>query len=242
MLHWGMTKKDEHEQAQELRRRGHSMKDIARILGVSVGSVHLWVKDTPLRPEDEIRLRERGRGGFNDFVRQRSAAVKTSRKVDDIASAQREAEDEWENRKLDPIFIFGLALYIGEGGKAGSDIAVTNTNPAVLRASLCFFTTIGADMGRVTARITLHQGEHPEEARQYWSKEIGIAPEKFGRVTPSKVSGGKRARHLIHGTVTVRVGHAHIRRKLNRWMELAAQEFGQKCESQHRPGSVTELV
>src|SRR5271165_3703747 len=41
------AKDDRHEQAREMRARGHTYGEIAAQLGVSKGSVSLWVRDMP---------------------------------------------------------------------------------------------------------------------------------------------------------------------------------------------------
>jgi|FLYN01.1.fsa_nt_gi transposase len=38
-------KKEEREKARELRRAGHSVKEICRMLGVAKSSVSAWVRD-----------------------------------------------------------------------------------------------------------------------------------------------------------------------------------------------------
>ena len=213
-----MAKPEEREQARELRKRGQAIKQIARELRVSSGSVHLWVKDIPTSREMKVRLAQRGHQKAHQILRD----LWTQR----ILLAREQALQEWPLRRLDPDFMFGLALYLGEGYKTGSYVGMTNSDPALLRSALRFFQQIGCDMQRVRAGIHLHQGEDPEKALQYWSQEIGIPQQSFNRVVSSKVSGGKRARHLVHGTGLIRVSHVFVKRKLNLWMDLARQEQG----------------
>lgn len=219
-----MTKPVEQNQARELRRRGKSMKAIARELGVSLGSVHLWTKDIPLDPESRARLAENGHQ--KSLLRARVALGEQRLSI--VLADRDEADVEWPLRKLDPEFTYGLALYIGEGHKTSSTVGMTNADPAVLRAALKFFKLIGVDIDRVRVSIILHRGESPNAALRYWSEELLLPPSQFHKVTPSKVSGGKRARHLIHGTANVRLSAFRVKRKLNRWMELARAEFGPK--------------
>lgn len=219
-----MTKNAEREQARELRRRGKSMKVIAKELGVSVGSVHRWTVDVPLTCEQQVRLAEQGHQSNLHRARGTRATSHMSRVIAD----RDVADEEWKTLRANPVFTYGLALYIGEGYKTDSTVGMTNADPAVLRAALRFFQLIGTDIDRVKGGIILHQGESADAALRYWSEELGLPPHRFNKVTASKVSGGKRARHLIHGTALVRVGDARVKRKLNRWMELAHAEFGLK--------------
>jgi transposase-like protein len=216
-----MTKKAEQMQALELRKRGISMKEIARTLGVSVGSVHLWVHQVELSPEFRVRLAQKGRQAL-PFLHASNKEKFAAR----ILRERMEADSEWDSLKTSPAFMFGLALYIGEGAKTGGCIGVANCDPAVLRASVNFMLALGCSPEILRCLVVLHRGEDPEKAVSYWSRELGLPKESFYRVTTSKVSGGKRARHLIHGTASIRACHASIKRKLNRWMELAKKDFG----------------
>jgi hypothetical protein len=219
-----MTKKAEREQARELRRRGKSMKAIAREIGVSPGSVHLWTADIDIGDEQRARLADAAHQGNLLKAKAHLQRGQLLRVLKD----REQADAEWPSLKLKPDFTFGLALYIGEGSKTDSVVGVTNANPAVLRAALRFFDLIGIEMGRVKVNIVLHQGEDPTAALRHWATELGLPPHRFNKVTTSKVSGGQRARHLIHGTACVKLSAASAKRKLNRWMELAQDEFGRK--------------
>ena len=198
-----------------------SFKGIAKYLGVSPGSAHLWAKDVPLSSEDTARLASNGHQNAR-FARKTKRVNQALRILED----RREAEILWESLKKDPLFLFGLALYIGEGYKTESAIGMTSSDPGMLRMALRFFDKIGCDMERIKGGILLHKGEDPQKALDYWSEQLSLPIRRFNKVTASKVSGGVRARHLVHGTARVRVGNARVKRKLKRWMELAQNKMG----------------
>lgn len=212
------AKIEEKAQAQELRRKGMAIKQIAKTLGVSVGSAHLWVKDIPVDRETKIRLAQQ--------CHQANRLAVSDKRDQRLLTARKEAESEWVRLRESPEFMFGLALYLGEGYKKEGRVGVTSSEPALLRMSLRFFALIGCDMQRVRAGVHLHQGEDPAKALTYWSSELGLPESKFEKVVASKVSGGTRARHLVHGTGLVRVSHTAVKWKLNRWMELAREQMG----------------
>lgn len=200
------------------------MKTIAREVGVSVSSVHLWTSNIDIGYEHQARLALAAR-------KENLLKAKANRQGGHLLKVivdREQAEIEWRSFRTSPEFTFGLALYIGEGAKTESTVAVTNTDPAVLRATLRFFSIIGVEMERVKVGIVLHYGEDPVAAIHYWSTELNMPPHRFNKVITSKVSGGKRARHLIHGTAVVKLSAATVKRKLNRWMELAREEFGRR--------------
>jgi transposase-like protein len=52
-------KRAERERARELRRAGHSVKEICRELGVAKSSVSVWVRDIELTDEQLLALKRR---------------------------------------------------------------------------------------------------------------------------------------------------------------------------------------
>ena len=219
-----VRKPKERIKARRLRRGGESLKIIARMCGVSPSTVKAWTDDIELTKEQRLVLYERQQEHRRANGRKTAQFLHARKGLsfkETVALDRQEAEHEWASLRLCSDFMFGLALYVGEGDKTGSRLGLTNADPRVLRKSLEFFRLIGADMPRVRVQVVLHQGEDPVAAQMYWSQELGLALEQINKITPSKHSGGQRARKLIHGTASIRVGCAPIKRKLNRWMELS---------------------
>jgi transposase len=63
------------ESAREMRKAGHSIKEIAKVLNVAVGTAYDWLRDIKVDPETQVHLN--GRGGRANGVR--SHAEKQSR-------------------------------------------------------------------------------------------------------------------------------------------------------------------
>ena len=208
-------------QAKELRISGMSMNEISRYLGVSKSSVHNWTRDTILSPENQIKLLERGHQNLRNL-----AIGNKNKKTQRILEAHHMADHEWPQLKQKPEFLFGLALYLGEGTKVGNIVGITNVDPFLIRSGLKFYQVIGGSLPDVTCQIILHKGEDPDASLRYWSNETGLPVSQFNKVFLSKISGGNRATRLVQGTLSVRMNCAHLKRKVDRWMELARKEFG----------------
>ncbi len=197
---------------------------IARICAVSPSTVKSWTDDITLTKDQRAALEKRQQEHRRANGRKTARFLHARRGftyAQTVALDQQEAEQEWPDLRKDPAFMFRLALYVGEGDKTGPRLGLTNSDPRVLRETLRFFEQLGCPMTKVRVQIVLHKGEDPAAARRYWAGELGLSDDKIGKVTPSKVSGGKRARKLLHGTASVRVCCAPIKRKLNRWMDLS---------------------
>ena len=114
------------------------MKEIARIVGVSVGSVSLWVRDVPLTPAQEAALDARNpvRNG------QRRGTVNNSKRCREIRVAAQEIGRE-HVRAGDTTFIAGCVLYWAEGSKRRNSLTLTNADPDLVEVFLRFLRTYG---------------------------------------------------------------------------------------------------
>jgi hypothetical protein len=150
----------EREMARSLRRElGLPIKEIARRVGVSVGSVSLWVRDVPLTPVQQAALDARNPARNA----QRNGAASNSRRC----RAERAAAQE-HGRELaragDPLHIKGCMLHWAEGSKRRNSVMFTNSDDAVVALFLRFLrwcydvsddrVTLSVNCG--TARLAVH--------------------------------------------------------------------------------------
>ena len=158
-------------------------------------------------------------------ARERSAAVCAEKRRARWREFVEEAEREWQVFSSQPDFMFGLALYVGEGNKAGRErISICNCEPAVLRRALAFFERyLAADRNRVRAHVHLHVEGDAGAAERFWQSELGLPAEQFYRTSRVTTRSSKALKRELrpHGTCHVTVYSTALKQKLNRWMELA---------------------
>ena len=186
---------EEKQRARELRVQGWSYNDILREVGVSKSTLSLWLRDIPLTDEQIAALSCKFRAGREKFIHKMRV-----RRDDRWAEYHREAEEEYVTLSQDPAFMFGLALYIGEGTKSDANaVCVTNCDPCVIQKSLEFFLKIGVPYASLRGAVHLHPGLSIENAEAYW-REITKLPEtQFHRtsVSTSRASAGKRVMYSL---------------------------------------------
>ena len=120
------------------------------------------------------------------------------------AEFHREAEEEYAALSLDPEFMFGLALYIGEGSKSKENaLCIANCDPRVIQKGLEFFLRIGIPYSSLRCGINLHPGLCQETAKQYWQEVTGLPREQFYRNSEavSRASSGKKGNLKSMGPV-----------------------------------------
>jgi len=209
---------EEKQRARELRRQGWSYNDILKEVGVSKSTLSLWLRDIPLTDEQIAALSCKFRVGREKFIHKMRVRRDTR-----WAEYHREAEEEYRTLSQDPEFMFGLALYIGEGSKTKqNDLCIANCDPRVIQKALEFL-RIGIPFASLRCAIHLHLGLSVETAEAYWQEVTGLPKTQFHRTSAaiSRASGGKKGNLQVYGTCQISAAHTKIRQKLGRWMTLA---------------------
>lgn len=108
-----------------MRADGCSVKEIARVLGVSRSSASTWVRDVPLGPEQRAALIYRSRLG---------PIVAGELKAERARDVRRRYQDEGRRlaREQGVSYAAGCMLYWAEGGKQRNSVQVVNADPELL--------------------------------------------------------------------------------------------------------------
>lgn len=205
--------------ARELRVQGCSYNDILREVGVSKSTLSLWLRDIPLTDEQVAALSDKFRAGREKFIHKMRV-----RRDDRWAEYHREAEAEYAILSQDPAFMFGLALYIGEGTKSDENaVCFTNCDPRVICKALDFFLTIGVPYASLRGAVHLHPGLSVEAAELYWRQVTNSSETQLHKtsVSVSRASTGKKGNSQPRGTFQISATHTKTRQKLSVWMTLA---------------------
>lgn len=204
-----MAKSKEKLAARLMRRKGESIKIIARNLSVSVGSVSVWVRDIQLNPQQEKRLMKRSTDALYGGKKQYLTALRLlhERKVEMYAKKGERRLGKLSNRD---VYIMGLALYWGEGFKKDSLVGLATSDPVAAQFFLvwlhrCFH----VQPDELIMRVTLNR-EHMDRTsviEEYWAKKLDLSKSQFSKPYYQKVQHKKayENREEYHGVVRIRV-------------------------------------
>jgi transcriptional regulator with XRE-family HTH domain len=170
----------ERAKARELRTQGLDYNRIAAELGVSKGSVSLWVRDLP-RPEplnyEECRRRAA------EGVRRYWAAERP------VREAQREAARAAAAAQIGPlnereILIAGAIAYWCEGAKnkpyrRTDRVVFMNSDPALIGLFLRFVETAGIGRDKLIYQVQIHETADVSAAQRFWLDVTGADPAQF---------------------------------------------------------------
>jgi len=178
------AKDDLHARARELRTQGQTYDEIAAALGVSKGSVSLWVRDLP-RP---------GRLSYEESRRRNAealAAYWTARRAEQAvsrAAAVAAAASEIGELNDREVLIAGAIAYWCEGAKAKPHrqydrVTFINSDPRLIVFFLRFLAVAGVTRDRLICRVYIHESADVGGAQQYWQALTGLPPEQSRRPT-----------------------------------------------------------
>ncbi len=221
------AKDDLHARARDLRAEGRTYNEIAAELGVSKGSVSLWVRDLP-RPGrlsyEECRRRN-AEGVASYWQGQRAIREAAWREVTENATARIGALNHRE------ILIAGAIAYWCEGSKnkpyrrPSNRVVFINSDPDLIVFFLRFLAAAGVEPDRLICQLHIHQSADVESAQRYWQAVTGVPSEQFRRPllklhNPRTVR--KNTGDLYHGCLRIEVRRsAEIYRKIEGWASAA---------------------
>jgi hypothetical protein len=100
------------------------------------------------------------------------------------------------NRQVSKLLFWsGVLLYITEGtkfSKSSNNVQIANARPGIHRLFLSFLEELGIDLGRIRARIQLHDLADEDKAQRFWDNELGISPKQYYKPMLSNSHGMAR--------------------------------------------------
>jgi hypothetical protein len=202
-------KVEERERARALRADAWTLQDIASELGVSKGSVSLWVRDVPFTPDarrtSERRAVARARGP-NALQRRKEAEI-------DEMNALGLARLGTLSRQA--FLAAGAALYAGDGSKTDRSVRFANSDPRMI-AFFCAWLRefFEIDEPRLRVHLYLHEGLDLGRAIRHWSRVTGIPAAQFPKPYRAVPDVGIRSNKHEYGCATVQYSCSRTHREV----------------------------
>jgi hypothetical protein len=180
-------------EARTLRQDGISVREIAVRLGVSKGSVSLWVRDIQLSEEQVHQLKQQQRS----YAAQNAGAQANRAKHEEIRQGYQEA-GRAKAKEGRPLHLAGCMLYWAEGAKDRSQLYFVNSDPNMMMLFVRFLREeLGVTDEALHIRIHCHTNEREEMRRveQYWISLLRLMPTSLGKTMH------KRGSDIVHNTL-----------------------------------------
>ncbi len=210
---------EEQQKAIKMRKKGLSLKDISKSLGVAKASVSVWVRNVALSDKTKEGLRMKG---FSRDVIEKRRDTRLNNENEKRNILKVEAKKDFENITMRELKIIGCMLYLAEGGKTKRGMArISNSDPEVIKIMLRFFKEIClVPDEKFKGHIHTHSENNAKKCENYWSSLTGIPKDQFFKtyVKLSKAGSGNR-RTLPFGTFDLYVCDTKLFLKIMAWIE-----------------------
>jgi transcriptional regulator with XRE-family HTH domain len=176
-----MAKSQERIKARQLRKKGKSIRDIARQLKISRSSASLWCRDISLSKAQIDSLHKSMVDG--SYVgRLKGAHLQKERKLKKIRLYEKDGRRTVKNLSNRELLMVGLGLHLGEGTKGGSRVRFTNSNPAIVNLfQLWVRRVFHVSRGEICCRVMINEihRHRIEKVQQEWSMILRIPLSQF---------------------------------------------------------------
>ena len=216
----------ERHRARELRAEAWTLQEIADELGVSKGSVSVWVRDVEFVPKP----RNRGHASHEPHPLH-------VRKLAEIERCRVEADALIGRLSSRDLTMFCLALYAGEGSKTEGAVSLANTDPILVGLFVRWLrSSFAIDEARLRMKLHLHDDLDLEAATRFWSLVTRVPVAQFTK--PSRPPSGPRrtSRRHLNGCATVVYSCSLTHRRVMAMIEAVSSTFAFRDSSVGRAG------
>lgn len=215
------------EKALVLRKNGFSYTYISSQTGLSKGTLSGWLTDVPYTPNKET---------VASFGKARAAASarRAQLRQDSIREIRKVAETDVGKISKRDLFMFGLALYLGEGCKSNGQVRMVNSDPRIIQTIIAWFKMLGVKSGQFKLRVHLYPDNNVRQCLQFWSRTTSIPLSQFQQthIDTRTDKKEKKRRKLPFGTVQLLVQSKGRKeygvlffRKIQLWNEVLLSEI-----------------
>ncbi len=208
-------------QAQALRRKGLSYREILVSIKVSKSTISKWCKDIKLTRLQKNRLTIK-----KQFGQRKGSIVAAENKrrvrIQRTLEIRKEAKRFLGKRSKRDLFLTGIALYAAEGSKTDRQVGFANSDPLLIKFMMQWFLKyLRVPLKKTRGSIWLHEGLNEKVAKEFWSDLTGIPLDQFHKTYIAKVKPeSKKIRKNIHkyGVFSIRFTDAEKHRKIMGWI------------------------
>ena len=203
-----MAKSKEKIKARELRRQGKSIKEIAKKLKVSKGSVSVWCRDIELTPKQIARLEKKIQVG-SYRGRLKGARVQLQRRLANTARLKKEGAELLGSLSERDLLLIGAGLYWGEGTKK-KVVRIGNSDPRMIKFAINWFNYIWKiPKEQLSFQILINKvhKHRVDKVEKYWSQIADAPKSQFTKTILIKAKSKKFYKNFENhfGTLTIRV-------------------------------------
>lgn len=207
--------KGRNKKIKSLRRKGKSMKDIAKMLNCGKSMVSYHCQGIRISNSQRRKLIERV--SLNALNGSRHAKLDWDDKKAKVISA---AKDEWPSVKNNPEMMGFLGLYWGEGTKRSGNISIVNNDEGIILASLKVFKKLDPE-ANITCVVKCYPDHDKEKCREFWYDLLKLDI----KVRDKKLVGKTRRHYSKNGLCVLQFSNWQVYHKILTWINCWREEL-----------------
>lgn len=215
----------EREKAIKLRMQGLSYSAIREKVPVSKSTLSCWLREFPLSRERINDLRAKSPIRIEKF---RNTMFK--KREERLEKVYVHVAKEIKKMSKREIFLAGLFLYWGEGGKTKQySIALSNTDPQMIIFYLEWLRNIGVPQQKIKVRLHLYSDMDIEIETRFWETITGLNKSHFQKPHIKKSDSKKVTyRGFGHGTCNIIVDDRDISEYVLQGLKYIKNNYGKR--------------
>jgi len=217
----------EKNKAIELRKSGHSYKEIMQLVRVGKSTLSGWLKNIDMTQEQVKNLENRLKDIQNNG-RLKSASVHRTKRLEREKNSLMEARVTFNKFVSHTLFIPGVILYWAEGSKRTNVFQFINSDPHMVRLMLKWIGLfMGVDKSELRYRLFMHESYRNENCEGFWAGFLGVPESLFQKTilkpTPHKV----KKNPSYKGCFRVTIGKKVNLLKVLAWQKLLLEYYNE---------------
>lgn len=215
--------------AIKLRFQGYTFGQIKRELGIAKSTLSGWLRNLPLT-EEQLLLLSKNRLISRDIRIERFRQTARNKWLVRLKAIVLEQEKTLLPLTEKELFIAGLFLYWGEGSKQRGVVAISNTDPRVIKFALFWMTKIlEVPKMKIYIRLHLYKDMNQQAEEKFWSEILNIPLEQF---KPSYIKKTNREgltyKSFGHGTCNLLCFSVELSEKIAMSIKAISDLYGAK--------------
>jgi hypothetical protein len=214
-----------YNQALKLRKAGASYSRIKLKLGIPKSTLSTWFSKLDWSQVITKQLNEKHLAANRNRILQINSSKRLAT-INRHNAYRREAQDEFNKLLENPLFIFGLGLYWGEGEKAANGrVSLINSDTRMVKTIKHFYVRVlKIPTFRLRAGLFIYEDHCPTETLTYWSKALKLPRKQFIKIQtlPSRSKTDKKVRY---GMCSLYFSSVELHIKMMEWIDLLAKHM-----------------
>lgn len=204
--------------------RQYSYSQIRELIPVSKSTLSVWLRNYPLSKERIKELLDRNERRIERYrdTRRKQRQVRYQRYIQE----EKVKIGSFSTRDL---FIAGLMIYWGEGGKTNrSQLTISNTNPATIKLAMAWLVKIlYIPKKDLRVRLQLYKDMKVDDELMFWSKKLSLPLTLFCRpqIKNTKTKTLNHKGLFGHGTCDLRVSKTEATERVLASLDLLSDYF-----------------